>query len=107
MKHKHPEGEDCSHPICNLVGSVATVADTVTEFVEDTMELAVLAGALAIQLEGDKGEDDDRLERRVLMKLERMGMLHMVVQELCDHDPSKPCEECGWEPEEEKTPEPN
>ncbi len=98
MKHEH--GEDCDHPICGVVNSVEDFVGAVTGLVEDTHELAVLAGALAIQLEGDKGDDDDRLERRVLIKLERMGLLHMVQQELCGHDKDKPCEACGWEPDQ-------
>lgn len=52
----------------------------------EVIELAALASQLAWSLEGDKGEDDERIERRVLMHIEKMGLTTEVQQKLCAHE---------------------
>ena len=115
------ESKKCAHAVCGAFNALEDYArvkadecealgvfsDRFGEFYGDVMHLVELAGMLAIQLEGDKDGEDDRLEARVLAHIEEMGMGGVLAQAVCVNAPhSNSCDACGWEPpdppEEEK-----
>ncbi len=92
---------ECEHAVCVLYRAIDTMTDSLiverearervlstTQAVmvaqqneyDDLAGLAVLAAKLAWSLEGDKGEDDGRIERQVLKKIASMGLLEVVLE---------------------------